>query len=90
MLFSISSPKFISSVLCLAILACATNGWAQLLQQDEKPDPLPKNVALEYPIGKLEEMSLEQLKAELDKFLPEFRQSLKTMWAAKTLSLIHI
>jgi len=29
-------------------------------------------------------MSLEQLKAELDKFLPEFRQSLKTMWAAKT------
>lgn len=84
MLFSISSPKFINSVLCLAILACATNGWAQLLQQDEKPDPLPKNVALEYPIGKLEEMSLDQLKAELDKFLPEFRQSLKAMWAAQT------
>ena len=84
MLFSISNLKLVSSVLCLTILACATTGWAQLLQQDEKPDPIPRNVALEYPIGKLEEMSLEQLKAELDKFLPEFRQSLKTMWAAKT------
>ena len=84
MTFSISTIKFTCLVLCFATLFCVSNGKAQFLQQDEKPDPPPKNVALEYPIGELEAMTLNQLNTELEKSLPEFRQALKSMWAAKT------
>lgn len=83
MTFPFSINKFCSLVLCFAIVVSVSSGWAQLLQQDDKPDPPPKNVALEYPIGELEAMTLEQLNAELDKLTPDFRKSLKAMWIAQ-------
>ena len=83
MTFSFSTIKLASLAVCFAFVIGVSTSWAQIMQQDEKPDPPPKNVALEYPIGELEAMSLERLNAELDQLLPEFRQSLKSMGAAK-------
>lgn len=83
MTFSFSTIKLTSLALCFALAVSLSTSWAQIMQQDEKPEPPPGNVALEYPIGKLEAMSLDQLNAELDQLMPEFRQSLKAMWAAK-------
>ena len=83
MTFSFSTTKLTSLAVCFAFLIGASTSWAQILQQDEKPDPPPKNVALEYSIGELEAMSLDQLNTEMDQLLPEFRQSLKAMVAAK-------
>ena len=80
---SFSISKFCSVALCFAIAMSVSNGWAQLMQQDDKPVPPPKNVALVYPIGELEGMTVEQLKTELDKVTPGFRESLKAMWAAR-------
>ena len=83
MTFSFSTIKLPSLAVCFALVIGVSTSWAQMMQQEKKPDPPPKNVALEYPIGELEAMSLEQLNAELDQLLPEFRQSLKAMGAAK-------
>ena len=83
MTFPFSINKFCSVALGFVIAISVSNGWAQIMQQDDKPDPPPKNVALEYPIGELEGMTLDQLNAELDKLTPGFRQSLKAMWTAK-------
>ena len=83
MTFSFSTIKLASLAVCFALVVGVGTSWAQMMQQDEKPDPPPKNVALEYPIGELEAMSLEQLNAELEQLLPEFRKSLKAMWAAR-------
>ena len=82
MTFSFSTIKITSLTVCFALVIGLSTGWAQIMQQGEKPDPPPKNVVLEYPIGELEAMSLEQLNAEMDQLLPEFRQSIKAMWAA--------
>jgi len=84
MTFSFSIIKLTSLAVCFALVVGVSTSRAQLMQPDEKPDPPPKNVALEYPIGKLEAMSLEQLNTELEQLMPDFRQSLKAMWAAKT------
>jgi len=83
MTFTFSINKFCSLILYFAIVINVSNGWAQLLQQDDKPDPPPKNVALAYPIGELEAMTLEQLNAELDNLTPDFRESLKAMWTSQ-------
>ena len=80
--FSIN--KFCSVALWFAIAISVSNGWAQIMQQNDKPDPPPRNVALEYPIGELEAMSLEQLTAEMDGLMPGFRETLKTMWNSST------
>ena len=83
MTFPFSINKLCSVALGFAIAISVSNGWAQMLQQDDTPDPPPKNIALAYPIGKLEAMTLEQLNAELDKLTPGFRESLKAMWTAR-------
>ena len=83
MTFPISIKKLCSLVLCFAIAISAGSSWGQIMGQDDKPEPPPKNVALEYPIGELEAMTLEQLNAELEKLTPGFRESLKAMWTAK-------
>ena len=83
MTFPFSIHKFCSLALCFAIAISVSSSWGQIMQQDDKPDPPPKNVALEYPVGELEAMSLEELNAELEALTPDFRQSLKAMWTAK-------
>ena len=83
MTFPFSINQFCSVALGFAIAISVSSGWAQIMQQDDKPDPPPKNVALEYPIGELEAMTLDQLNAEVEKVTPGFRQSLKAMWNAK-------
>ena len=83
MTFPFKTSKFCSLALCFAIAISAGSSWAQIMQQDDKPDPPPRNVALEYPIGELEAMTLEQLNTELEKQRPEFRESLKAMWNAR-------
>jgi len=83
MTFSFSTIKLTSLAVCFALAIGVSSSWAQIMQQEEKSDPPPKNVALEYPIGELEAMSLEQLNAELEQLLPDFRQALKAMWASK-------
>ena len=80
-LFSIK--QFCSAALCVAIAISSGSCWGQLMQQDEKPDPPPRNVALEYPVSELEAMSLEQLNAKLKELTPDFRKTLKAMWIAK-------
>ena len=81
---SYSINKFCSLALCFAMATSVSTSWAQIMQQDAKPEPPPKNVALEYPIGELEAMTLDQLNAELDRVAVGFRQSLKAMGTAKT------
>ena len=83
MTFSFSTTKLASLAVFFALVIGVAASWAQIMQQDEKPEPPPKNVALEYPIGELEAMSLDQLNAELEQLLPDFRKSLKAMWAAR-------
>ena len=83
MTVSFSINKFCSVALCVVIAISVSNGWAQIMQQDDKPDPPPKNVALAYPIGELEAMTLDQLNGELDKLVPRFRETLKAMWIAR-------
>lgn len=58
-------------------------GSAQLLQQDEEPEPPPKNVPLQYPIEQLESMTLAEIEQEIEAVLPVFRESLKKMLASK-------
>ena len=77
MTFSFSTTKLASLAVFFALVIGVAASWAQIMQQDEKPEPPPKNVALEYPIGELEAMSLDQLNAELEQLLPDFRKSLK-------------
>ena len=83
MTFLFSINKCCSLALCFAIVISVSSAGAQILQQDKKPDPPPKNVALAYPIGELEGMTLDQLNAELQEVTVGFRQSLKAMWTAK-------
>ena len=82
-MFTFSISKFCNVALCFAIVVSAGNSWGQIMQQNDKPEPPPKNVALAYPVGELEAMTLEQLEAELEELTPGFRESLKAMWTAK-------
>lgn len=70
-------------LIAAALLISPGGVCAQLLQQNEEPEPPPKNVPLQYPIDKLEAMTLEEIQQEIDGLLPSFRESLKTMLASK-------
>ena len=84
--FSSSLNKFFifSLVLYFVVAFGVSTCSAQLLNQNEKPEPPPKNVALEYSLEKIDAMTLDQLTAELAKVVPEFRQAVKAMLSART------
>jgi cyclophilin family peptidyl-prolyl cis-trans isomerase len=70
-------------LLAAAMLVLPNIGNAQMLQQDEEPEPPPKNVPIQYPIAELEAMTLDEIEQEIEAVLPVFRESLKKMLASK-------